>query len=331
LTERAERFTALFRRHYADVLAYALRRADESWADDVAAETFTAAWRHLDHLPQDPLPWLYRTARSCLANKERSARRQARLAGRLAGRAARVTPDHAAGVVEGARLRSALHELAVTDREAPTTQPVDQTTLNEIGAACTAQHRDMPPTPDGAGGQLPAEGWRTVLVDRRGPNAVALVLAPPGHMGVCRFLGLGQVPGAGIGAESSGGGGNTYAPRGDRVLTIENSGGTRVDPGGAIGSTSGQVGPDVARVAVTLDDGTWVQASVGGGWYLAWWPGKVRRFLLWQTTAVRRPQAVRAYDAAGRLLGERARDYRAGALSGRMRRSTAPHPSQPHG
>jgi RNA polymerase sigma-70 factor (ECF subfamily) len=53
-----------------------------------------------------------------LANKERSARRQARLAGRLAGRAARVTPDHAAGIVEGARLRSALHELAVTDREA---------------------------------------------------------------------------------------------------------------------------------------------------------------------------------------------------------------------
>jgi hypothetical protein len=186
----------------------------------------------------------------------------------------------------------------------PTTQPIDQTTLNEIGAACTAQHRDMPPTPYGAGGQLPAEGWRTVLVDRRGPNAVALVQAPPGHMGVCRFLGLGQVPGPGIGAESSGGGGDTYAPRGDRVLTIENSGGTWVDPGEAIGSTSGQVGPDVARVAVTLDDGTWVQASVGGGWYLAWWPGKVRRFLLWQTTAVRRPQAVRAYDAAGRLLGE---------------------------
>jgi RNA polymerase sigma factor (sigma-70 family) len=118
LTDPAERFTTLFRRHHSDVLAYALRRTNESWADDVAAETFTAAWRHLDHLPQEPLPWLYRTARSCLANKERSARRQARLAGRLAGRTARVTPDHAAGVVEGARLRSALQELAMTDREA---------------------------------------------------------------------------------------------------------------------------------------------------------------------------------------------------------------------
>jgi hypothetical protein len=191
----------------------------------------------------------------------------------------------------------------------PTPQPIGETALNEIGAACAAEQRGWPPLPGGIGGQMPRDGWGTVLVDRRGPNAVALVLAPPGHMGVCRFVGLDHAPGSGISAAGSGVMAQTYAPRRDRVLTIEDIGGvwfhSWLHTGQAVRSTTGQVAPDVARVVVTLEDGTWVQASVGGGWYLAWWLERGRRFLLWSTTtAVRSVQAVRAYDASGRLLGE---------------------------
>jgi hypothetical protein len=35
----------------------------------------------------------------------------------------------------------------------------------------------------------------------------------------------------------------------------------------------GRTGPGVSGVTLTLDDGTNVQATVGGGWFVAWWPG----------------------------------------------------------
>jgi DNA-directed RNA polymerase specialized sigma24 family protein len=61
---REARFDECFRQHYAHVLAYALRRLpDRSAAEDVAAETFLVAWRRLDDIPGDPLPWLLGIAR----------------------------------------------------------------------------------------------------------------------------------------------------------------------------------------------------------------------------------------------------------------------------
>jgi hypothetical protein len=35
----------------------------------------------------------------------------------------------------------------------------------------------------------------------------------------------------------------------------------------------GRAGAGVSGVTLTLDDGTNVQATVGGGWFVAWWPG----------------------------------------------------------
>ena len=119
--DEADRFTAVFRRCHPRILAYALRRTDEGHAEDVVAETFTAAWRHIARLPEDPLPWLYRTAHNCMANQRRSTRRQLRLAGRIADHLATATvnvPDHSAGVVEEANLRAALAALPPKDREA---------------------------------------------------------------------------------------------------------------------------------------------------------------------------------------------------------------------
>ena len=72
---RNERFESLFREHHAAVRGYALRRGPPDMAPDVVAETFLVAWRRLDDVPADPLPWLYGVARRGLANARRSADR----------------------------------------------------------------------------------------------------------------------------------------------------------------------------------------------------------------------------------------------------------------
>jgi RNA polymerase sigma factor (sigma-70 family) len=68
-------FAEMYRRHYAHVLAYALRRTARPSADDVVAETFLIAWRRRDDLVGDPLPWLLGVARRVLANQRRASRR----------------------------------------------------------------------------------------------------------------------------------------------------------------------------------------------------------------------------------------------------------------
>ena len=81
--ERA-RFESIFERHQRAVLAYALRRARSTAdAEDVAAETFLIAWRRLDDVPAEALPWLYGVARRVLANQRRGTDRRLRLLSRL--------------------------------------------------------------------------------------------------------------------------------------------------------------------------------------------------------------------------------------------------------
>jgi RNA polymerase sigma-70 factor (ECF subfamily) len=84
-TSRLARFDALFTAHQRHVLAYAMRRTQGSAdAEDVAAETFTIAWRKFDAVPAaEPLPWLYAVARRVLANHRRGNGRRERLAALL--------------------------------------------------------------------------------------------------------------------------------------------------------------------------------------------------------------------------------------------------------
>jgi RNA polymerase sigma factor (sigma-70 family) len=107
-------FNALWEAHHRQVLAYALRRTDAASAQDVAAETFTVAWRRAGEIPRDALPWLLGVARKVLANQSRSHRRQAALANELADAARDFRPsgdtDH--------ELFAALAALTETDREA---------------------------------------------------------------------------------------------------------------------------------------------------------------------------------------------------------------------
>ena len=67
------RFTALYEATYGAIHAYAARRVGFEAADEVAAETFLVAWRRMDVLPDEPLPWLYGIARNIVARHHRAS------------------------------------------------------------------------------------------------------------------------------------------------------------------------------------------------------------------------------------------------------------------
>jgi RNA polymerase sigma-70 factor, ECF subfamily len=114
--ERA-RFERLFAAHYAAVVKYAVRRVGVEAADEVAAETFLVAWRRLDHVPQDALPWLYGTARRVVANEHRRRGRAARLDTRVGAQAQAAMDDPGELVPETMRVHAALSSLSERDRE----------------------------------------------------------------------------------------------------------------------------------------------------------------------------------------------------------------------
>lgn len=75
--ERAARFTAAYEATYGAIHAYATRRVGPVAADEIAAETFLVAWRRMDALPTEPLPWLYGVARNVVARHYRATGRRA--------------------------------------------------------------------------------------------------------------------------------------------------------------------------------------------------------------------------------------------------------------
>lgn len=77
MTDPADRFEELYRRHTEAIRAYVRRRTPAEAVDDVVSETFLVCWRRLDRVPADALPWLYAVARNTLANHRRRAARDA--------------------------------------------------------------------------------------------------------------------------------------------------------------------------------------------------------------------------------------------------------------
>jgi RNA polymerase sigma factor (sigma-70 family) len=93
-----ERCEELYRAHADRVHAYARRRSDDQTADEIVAEVFLVAWRRLDSVPADPLPWLLGVARKTLANHRRARSRAAALSARIGASletAAEAAGDHA--------------------------------------------------------------------------------------------------------------------------------------------------------------------------------------------------------------------------------------------
>lgn len=113
------RFEELFRRHHAALVGYVRRRAPRDVVDDVVAETFLVAWRRLERVPQDELPWLFGVARNVLATHRRGASRREALRWRLLrARSERGRVEAADGVDR--RVAEALAKLGPKDREALT-------------------------------------------------------------------------------------------------------------------------------------------------------------------------------------------------------------------
>lgn len=106
---RSARFEVIFDQTYEPVLAYARRRAPAD-ADDVVAETFAIAWRRLEHVPRDALPWLYGVARRLLSEERRAGRRR-----------------------EALILRMRRERSVLSDGDAPRVQPVFEA-LSQLGA-----------------------------------------------------------------------------------------------------------------------------------------------------------------------------------------------------
>lgn len=108
-----ERFEVLYRTHYAAVVRFARRRADAATAEEVVAETFATAWRRLDRVPDEPLPWLLVTARNVLRNAQRDAAKH-----RQAGERPQTGRDPADVLGERDIVLRAFATLSDADREA---------------------------------------------------------------------------------------------------------------------------------------------------------------------------------------------------------------------
>jgi RNA polymerase sigma-70 factor (ECF subfamily) len=111
---REARFEELYEQHFQAIRRYVWRRAPFS-AEDVAADTFLVAWRRLDDVPANALPWLIAVARNTLLNERRRSRRQSAVTDRLAAEPARA--EGAPDCVASDLIEDALSALSERDRE----------------------------------------------------------------------------------------------------------------------------------------------------------------------------------------------------------------------
>ena len=102
------------------MFAYACRQVGSTAAQDVVSEVFLVAWRRIDEVPADALPWLLVVARNTIANRRRGMARQHRLADELANLERSSTASAGADeiAIERRGMLAALADLSRTEREA---------------------------------------------------------------------------------------------------------------------------------------------------------------------------------------------------------------------
>ncbi len=115
-TQQSGSFDAVFAANYALVVRYAERRLPtSSLAEDVAAETFAAAWKRWLSGESVELPWLYRVAANKVADHYRSTTRRKSIEDALF----RTADEAQSGRdwLDSLALQRALLKLASRDRE----------------------------------------------------------------------------------------------------------------------------------------------------------------------------------------------------------------------
>jgi RNA polymerase sigma-70 factor (ECF subfamily) len=118
---RDHAFCAIYEQHGPAIHAYLARRVAAEHVDDLAAETFTVAWRKLPSDVDEPLPWLYAVARREVLAHRRKLAGGSRLVARLAAFAPRTAEDAALAHAEmglEAPLAAAFARLTDTEKEA---------------------------------------------------------------------------------------------------------------------------------------------------------------------------------------------------------------------
>ena len=136
-SHRRHQFEDLFARHGTAVYAYARRRSTADDAEEVVADTFLVAWRRLDTVPGEALPWLLAVARRTLANKRRGDDRRTALHLRLTAAAGPESPGPSESVMPGDdelgdRVTGALNSLPPGEYDALTLLAWDGLTPAEV-------------------------------------------------------------------------------------------------------------------------------------------------------------------------------------------------------
>lgn len=120
-SDDAGRFEHLWASHAHRVSAYATRHVGPDAAQEIVAETFLVAWRRLNDVADDALPWLIVVARNTMSTARRSERRARTLEFALSQLDAAAAPA-AAGpetvAVEREVMLRGLAALTPTEREA---------------------------------------------------------------------------------------------------------------------------------------------------------------------------------------------------------------------
>lgn len=129
-----ERFERIFRANHLMVHAFARRRVAAEAVDDVASETFTVAWRRLDDIPDDPLPWLLGVARNVVGTARRGEARRLRLQTRAQADYQALVEEREPKLDSGL-VNAALERLNERDREALTLVGWDGLTPTQAAAA----------------------------------------------------------------------------------------------------------------------------------------------------------------------------------------------------
>lgn len=73
---RSARLEDLWHAHAPQVQAYAYRHTRSEDVPDIVAEVFLTAWRRIDDVPEDAVPWLLATARNVMGTAMRSRSRK---------------------------------------------------------------------------------------------------------------------------------------------------------------------------------------------------------------------------------------------------------------